>query len=95
MPISDYSSVPSDLDTFPGSKIEGVKEVYALVVEAMNSSSWDELLEIRSSVFLMKEEEMSGNAAAATSAVADEIDRSGPLTTASVPDSQLATKEPY
>jgi hypothetical protein len=90
----DYSSVPSDLDTFPGSKIEGMsKEVYALVVEAMNSSSWDELLEIRSSVFLMKEEEMSGNAAAATSAVADEIDRSA-STTSSVPDSQLATKEP-
>jgi hypothetical protein len=64
----DYSSVPADLDNFPGSKVTGIsKEVYSLVVEAMNSSSWDELLEIRSSVFLMKEEEKSGDVAASTS----------------------------
>ena len=65
----DYSSVPADLDRFPGSKVTGIsKEVYSLVVEAMNNSSWDELLEIRSSVFLMKEEEASGAVVAHTSA---------------------------
>jgi hypothetical protein len=67
----DYTSVPSELDTFPGSKIDGIsKEVYSLVVEAMNNSSWDELLEIRSTIFLMKEEELSGNAGAATTSTA-------------------------
>jgi hypothetical protein len=64
----DYSSVPSELDTFPGSKIDGIsKEVYSLVVEAMNNTSWDELLEIRSSIFLMKEEEVSCHPVASTS----------------------------
>ena len=48
---------------------------YALVVDAMNHSSWDELLEIRSSVFLMKEEE--GTAASATAASTAASARSG------------------
>jgi hypothetical protein len=97
----DYSSVPSELDSFPGSKLEGVsKEVYSLIVEAMNNSSWDELLEIRSCVFLMKDEEKSQTpsnhsiAAAATiesdvietvASVGGQVDRSGSGT--SQPDS--------
>jgi hypothetical protein len=64
----DYSSAPGDHDKFPGSKVTGIsKEVYSLVVEAMNNSSWDELLEIRSSVFLMKEEEKLSDIVASTS----------------------------
>ena len=46
-----------------------------MVVDAMNHSSWDELLEIRSSVFLMKEEE--GTAASATAASTAASARSG------------------
>ncbi len=111
----DYSSVPAEQDTFPGSKIEGIsKQVcvplhasqtscwfsahlsqncckqhipqcarrYALVVEAMNHSSWDELLEIRSSVFLMKEEEGAAAAVAtAASARSGDIGAAGSVAT--------------